>query len=43
MIRRSKIGSGDGVGNLTLQKVLDGIGYKKTNLVLSVVMKAGEI
>ena len=33
----------DGNGSITLQSLLDGVGYEKPNVVLSVVLKAGKI
>jgi hypothetical protein len=44
-IRQSKIMANelDGNGSITLQSLLDGVGYEKPNVVLSVVLKAGEI
>jgi hypothetical protein len=44
-IRQSKIMATevDGNGSLTLQSLLDGVGYGKPNVVFSVVMKVGEI
>ena len=40
-IRQSKIMANelDGNGSITLQSLLDGVGYEKPNVVLSVVLK----